>query len=153
MQAARAHLESTIEHEALLHSAILFYTRPFSKNAPRWKKLTDAAVRLIGVDIASTLGSDQTLHDRLITLRDTVIAHSEGEFFPAQHADLTIGSKGQFGIAFQRRSWHVINEHLDLDAFARIATKMKDATQNHLFAIARQRGLLQEAPRTEEQAG
>ena len=75
-----------------------------------------------------------------------MVAHAESEYFPAENLKLAIGSKGQFGVGFLRRSWHVVNEKLDLDVFEGVATKMRHAAVNHVYNVARERGLLQEGP-------
>jgi hypothetical protein len=146
VKAARSHPEANIEFEALLHSAILFYARPFSGNEPSDSNLPDAAKTLTGLDTRVILGDDLPFHCRLRTLRNKVIAHAESQYFPAQNVPLAIGEKGQFGIAFQRRSWHVVDEKLDLDVFERVAAKMRSAALNHVYDEARKRGLLQEGP-------
>jgi hypothetical protein len=146
VKAARLQAVGNIEYEALMHSAILFYARPYSDNEPKKSKLPDEARKLKGLDLQTILGEDLPFHDRLIALRNKVIAHAESEFFPAQNIKLAIGAKGQFGIAFQRRSWHVVSENLDLDVFERVAAKMRSAARKHVYDVARQRGLLQEGP-------
>ena len=96
----------------------------------------------------SILGDDLPLHDRLIALRNKVIAHAESEFFPAHTLKPAFGAgiKGQRGIAFQRRSWHVVDEKLDLDVFERMATNMRYAARKHVYNVAQKRGLLPEGP-------
>jgi hypothetical protein len=133
VKAARLHAVGNIEYEALMHSAILFYARPYSDNEPKKSKLPDAARKLTGLDLPEILGDDLPFHERLIALRNKVIAHAESEFFPAQNIKLAIGSKGQSGIAFQRRSWHVVSENLDLEIFERVATKMRAAARKHVL--------------------
>jgi hypothetical protein len=146
VKAARRHAPGDIEYEALMHSAILFYARPYTDNEPKKSKLPEEARKLTGLDVPSILGADLPFHDRLLALRNKVIAHAEAEFFPAQNLKLAIGSKGQFGLGFQRRSWHVVSENLDLDVFERVAVKMRSSTRTHVFDVARQRDLLQEGP-------
>jgi hypothetical protein len=148
VKATRAHPAGSIEYEALLHSAILFYARPYSDNEPKKSKLPDEARKLTGLDLPAILGEDLPLHDRLLALRNKVIAHAESEFFPAQTLKPAIGAgaKGQRGIAFQRRAWHVVDEKLDLDVFERMATNMRHAARQHVYNVAQARGLLQEGP-------
>jgi hypothetical protein len=90
LKAAGKHSEAAIEFEALLHSAILFYTRPFSDNEPKKSPLPAAARSLTGLDVKALLGTDASLHYRLITLRNKVIAHAESEFFPARSIELQL---------------------------------------------------------------
>jgi hypothetical protein len=146
VEAARKAPVGNIEYEALMHSAILFYARPYSDNEPKKSKLPDAARKLTGLDLQEILGEDLPFHDRLIDLRNKVIAHAEAEFFPAEKIPMQIGTKSQFGVGFQRRTWHVVSENLDLDVFERVAKKMRAATRGHVLVTAGQRGVLQQGP-------
>jgi hypothetical protein len=144
-KAARLHPVSSIEHEALVHSAILFYARPWLDNEERKSNLPKDARMLIGIDLAGTLGDNEVFHERIIRLRKKVIAHAEAEFFPAQHGGpLKIGNKGTRGLTMVRRIWHVTDEQLDLELLEQIAITMKKATMNLAFAKAAELGVLQE---------
>jgi hypothetical protein len=140
--AARRHDVTSIEHEALLHSAIIFYARPFFNNE-RGRKASKGAQQLVGIDIEAVLGDDIELHEHIETLRAKVVAHPEAAYNPSQHIPLTIGNADSRGFAFSRRSWYVVNENLDLDAFARTAKAMNHACASHVFNLANALGRLE----------
>ena len=143
-KAARTHDVASIEHEALLHSAILFYARPWLDNEARASKLPEAARKLVGIDVAAAAGTLTGLHDNLIRLRKKVIAHAEAEFFPAQHGGpLTIGNRGTRGMTMVRRTWRVIEENLNLDHVEELADRMKRAAIELQMAKASELGLMQ----------
>jgi len=143
IEAAKRHGEATVEHEALLHSAIIFYARPFTNNEGPRRDVPAGAQKLIGVDLPAILDEDFAFHDRIVKLRMKVVAHSEAAYHPAQHIPLTIGNPDTRGVAFSRKTWHVVSEHLDLDAFWRIADKMNRACTSHIFNQAAAQGQLQ----------
>jgi hypothetical protein len=83
LKAARSHPTSSIEYEALLHSAILFYARPFTDNAERTSKLKDAAKKLTGLNIKAILEGHVRYHQKILKLQKHVVAHADAEFYPA----------------------------------------------------------------------
>jgi hypothetical protein len=111
-KAALSHPVSSIEYEALVHGAMLFYTRPWLDNEERQSKLPKDARMLNRIDIAAALGDNAVFRDRIIRLRKKVIAHAEAEFFPAQLGGplKIIGNRGARGLAMVRRIWHVTEE-------------------------------------------
>jgi hypothetical protein len=143
IEAAQQHPENTIEYEALLHSAIIFYARPFTNNEGPRSGAPKEAQQLTGIDVQSVLGDDFTFHERIVKLRMKVLAHSEAAFNPATHVPLTIGNPDSRGVAFSRKAWHVVNESLDLEVFSRVAQKMNRACTAHIFNIAAAAGRLQ----------
>jgi hypothetical protein len=76
--------------------------------------------------------ADIELHKRAITLRNKVIAHAESSFFPTKLLD-PVGNSSASGFAVTSKRWHILEEKLDLDAFARIAKKMRTACINQMF--------------------
>jgi hypothetical protein len=136
---AREHVENTIEHEALLEGAVLRYARPFSPNEKAAKAKADSSLM---IDIAAVLGevTDFELHQRIIKLRNKVIAHSESEHYPMSTFPSFIGGPDDIrSLGFQSRSWHVVNERLDLDAFERITKAMHLKCLNMLVDATRMR--------------
>ena len=124
IEAAKLHNETATEYEALLLSAIVSYARPFSSNEKK-RANTSVDARLPGTDIVAVLGEDAPLHDRVVTLRNEAVAHAESTHYPVEIISLPIGEPGTLGFAFSSRSWHVLNERIDLNAFSRIAQAMR----------------------------
>jgi hypothetical protein len=123
IEAAQSHPETSFEHEALLEIAILRYARPFTGNERDPRALADS--RLSGVKPQEVLlAEDVPLHDRILTLRSKVVAHSEAKHNPMRLVDPFAGEPGLRSAGFVSRRWHVVNEHLDLAAFARICRAM-----------------------------
>ena len=78
-------------------------------------------------------------------LRNKVIAHAEGEFFPAQYGG-PMGDAGKRGLTTSQQLWRIANEQLDTNLIESVATRMKGATTNLAFATAERLGLIQEVP-------
>ena len=77
VEGARRHNESEIEYEALVHSAIIFYARPFTNNEGPRRDVPRGAQQLTGIDVPTVLGEDFAFHERIVNLRMKVVAHSE----------------------------------------------------------------------------
>jgi hypothetical protein len=129
---AANHVINTPEYEALLLSAIIYYARPFSGNERGDSPPSDA--RLI-VDVEGLLGDDLKLHKRMIEVRNKAVAHAEFAYYPVQllptDSDPEIGR----GFASSSQSWHVLNEHIDLIAFRRMAEALHQKCLNNMFDI------------------
>ena len=138
IEAAGKHDVSAIEHEALLLSAILCYGRPFSGNEKGDGAKADSNLSV--VDPAAVLGADVELHERVIRMRNKVVAHSESEHYPVSSFPPSIGEPGVRSAGFVSRSWHPVNEQMDLEAFARIAKAMAWKCRYILFDATRERG-------------
>jgi hypothetical protein len=130
IEAANKYLESDIEYESLLESAIIRYARPFSCN----ERGNSQADSRIDVNIKQILDSQPEieLHNRLITLRNKVVAHAESSFFPTKLLD-PVGNSRASGYAVTSNRWHIIQEKIDLHTFARIAKKMRSACINQML--------------------
>jgi hypothetical protein len=144
--AARNHAAASIEYEALLHSAILFYARPFTDNASRGSKLKDAAKRLTGLNLKAIFGERVRYHQRILKLRKHVVAHADAEFFPATRSEFKMGNQYTQGFSMDCTTWHVSEEKLDLGTFEQIAKDMADATLHHLFNVGVELGEIQSGP-------
>ena len=138
VEAARQHGEATVEHAALLECAIVRYARPFSANE---KSTTAPADSRLAIDAAEVLPDpgDLELHRRIVRLRNEVVAHSQSEHFPVAVLRI-LEEPGKWGVIFQSRSWHVVNERLDLEAFSRIAKAMAFKCRSLVFDLARNHG-------------
>lgn len=141
--AASTHAENTIEYEALLHSAIIFYARPFTNNEGPRSGAPKEAQQLTVVNVASVLGEDFAFHERIVKLRMKVVAHSEGAHNPAEYIPTTVSNPDSRGVVFGRKSWHVVFEGLDPVVFARVADKMNRACTQHVFNTAVASGRIQ----------
>jgi hypothetical protein len=137
VRTAKRHAIGSDEHEAALQSAITCYARPFSGNELPNSSLADSY--LTGVDPQGVLApQDLGLHGRIVTLRKKVVAHSEAEYNPVERVHTGVAHRpGSYGYVTSSRPWNVVSEQLDLDAFERIADKMKVACWNALGDVAR----------------
>jgi hypothetical protein len=134
IEAARARLEDSLEYEAFIISAIVSYARPFSGNERSGKA---RAASKFDVSLDSLQPEDQVLHRRLIDLRNQAIAHAEWGRYPVEQFHTVNTAEG---FATTARSFHIVSERIDLDAFARIAHAMKEACVEAMFKY-RKRGI------------
>jgi hypothetical protein len=121
VRAAREHEISTIEHEALLIAAIIYYARPFSGNEKDRKKHqppppSDARLHESLANFEE--GEDQILHDRIVKLRHKAVAHAEFGNYPV----MLMGEEQRTIVS---SAWHVIAEQLDLARLKKIANDMQ----------------------------
>lgn len=132
IDAARRYTVATTEYEALMHAAIIAYARPFSGNEqgadPPSDPKIDPALVALG-------GTDRALHDRIIHMRNKVVAHAESAQNPVALLPIKPDGFIASGFATQSRRWHVVEEQIDLDAFQRIADAMHQRCINHTFEI------------------
>jgi hypothetical protein len=132
IDAAAKHDLSAPEYEALLLAAIISYARPFSGNEQG--KLPPSDSRL-EVDVSQLLGSDFALHERLIEVRNKAVAHSESAYYPVELLPSVPDGEGVRGFASVSQNWHVLNEHIDLVVFKRVAETLHQKCINNLFDI------------------
>jgi hypothetical protein len=133
IDAARRYTIATIEYEALLHAAIIAYARPFSGNErgsdpPSDAKIDPALVALLGADLA--------LHERILHVRNKMIAHAEVAANPVAIVAVKSNFDVSAGFVTQSRRWHILDEQIDLDVFHRIAKAMSQQCINRQFDIA-----------------
>lgn len=133
IEAAMRHDLASIEYEALLISAIVNYARPFSGNE-RGKAPISAPVLV--VNVKEILGEDSDLHDRIVTMRNKAVAHSEFGKYPVRIMAVP-EPNSDAGFAASSRSWHVLNERIDLDVFKRIAEALHQKCLNLCFDLGR----------------
>lgn len=135
IDAATKHDIASIEHKALLLSAILCYARPFSGNEVG--KDPPADPKLSGIDTRAVLGSDFALHEKIVRLRNIAVAHSASEVNPSERLPTPPSKPGSYGIAFSARRWHPVDEQIDLDAFRRVASAMLKECQDLIVEVPR----------------
>jgi hypothetical protein len=137
VRTAKKHAIGSDEHEAALLTAITCYARPFSGNELRGSTRADS--NLAGVDPQAVLGAEElALHERIVTLRNKVVAHSESEYNPVERINTGVVYRpGSYGYVTSSRPWNVVSEDLDLDALERVAEKMKVACWTMLGDVAR----------------
>jgi hypothetical protein len=134
--AGRRYAVTTLEHEALLEIAVIRYARPFTGN--EIDECAGADARIAVEPAKVLLAADIPLHERIITLRHKVIAHSESAQNPVGLIEP--------GMVVSRR-WHIVNEKLDLEAFSRIANAMKVHSFNIVADLRRSAPNVTSGPR------
>jgi len=115
----------SIEFEALVISAIIFYARPFSCNETSSSAKADSRVLLNLKDLL--IAEELDLHDRIINRRNKAIAHGEWEEFPTSTS--FIASKTT--ITGSQR-YQVYPEFINLSPFIALAKKLKDFLSSEL---------------------
>jgi hypothetical protein len=122
--AAEKHDEASLEYKALLEVAVIRYARPFSDNEKDPKN--SGADSRLGLDPEKVLSvrEDFELHKRLVGLRNKVVAHAEAERNPVSLLGNPAPGRSP---AIVSRPWHITQEKLDLEAFARITRAMRDS--------------------------
>lgn len=131
--AAQAQPVASIEHEALLLTAIICYARPFSGNE---RDRNAAASSDLAPEIVVLKPDDRELHDRILTLRNKAVAHAESKYNPMEFVPIQRSFQGSQGIAMTTRPWQVVEENLDLNRFSRIASEMRQACIRWLSDMA-----------------
>lgn len=129
--AARRHDVASIEHEALLLSAVIHYARPFSGNEQAKKGRVFDSDPKIDSEIAEIDDeAGKLLHKQLVEARHQAIAHSSFARYPVQ---LSSGSSPGPGYRLSpvalSVAWHVTQEQIDLDAFEHLARRLRAACQ------------------------
>jgi hypothetical protein len=133
IEAAMTHDLVSVEYEALMISAIVNYARPFSGNERGKAPASDS---VLVVDVKQLLGEDSALHDRIVTMRNKAVAHSEFGKYPVQIMAVP-EPNSDAGFAASSQSWHVLNERIDLEAFKRIAEALHKKCLNLCFDLGR----------------
>lgn len=85
--AARKHPVGTLEHEALLECAVIRYARAFTPNEKEGKNAAADSTLTLSVPLIQVLRAQEyvDLHERILKLRHTVVAH-----VPASQCPVTI---------------------------------------------------------------
>jgi hypothetical protein len=135
IEAAMKHDLASIEYEALMISAIVYYARPFSGNERGKEPPSDSNLM---IEVKQLLGEDSDLHDRIVSMRNKAVAHSEFGKYPVRIMAVP-EPNSDAGFAASSRSWHVLNERIDLEAFKRIAEALHQKCLNLCFDLGRAR--------------
>lgn len=121
----------TVIRRALLTSAIVAYSRPFTQNE------TDSnsnATPQLSVNIKAILSAKQLeLHELLITLRHKALAHSSYAFKPVGRVK---GSKR--GFLLSGRPFDVLSQPLDHKELITMCAKLEAHCENKMFSLNRQ---------------
>lgn len=102
---------------ALLISAIIAYSRPFTKND---KEPTDKATPQLQISLGKELTSDElVLHNKLVDLRNQALAHSE---YFRKPSGRVMGLKSGFMV--QSKPFDLLSERIDQKLFESICSKL-----------------------------
>jgi hypothetical protein len=118
---AQKHQFKSLIHEALLVSAIIYYARPFSGNELDKNALSNARIEKELWDFEDP--DEQAFHDRIILLRNKVLAHAE--YGPGRYTVDVVSDEATGETSIHSRVWRASAEWLDLHLFERIATEMR----------------------------
>jgi hypothetical protein len=120
---AKHYDRAAIEHAALVLGGLISYSRPFKDRDG--SELRDTLGQIpIFLDVATDLGVDLELHERIIRLSALAIACSEPLSEPLRRAASLSNSKvHRFSVS--PRSGHPLTGQLDLDAFEHISNLMR----------------------------
>ena len=110
--------DAAIVRRALLTSAIIGYSRPFTKNAGG--ALSRAKKRIVFPYDSGFDESDSELHERLLALRNKSVAHSDFDTKPTGRIPGTSGSVFTWSKPFD-----VLGEQIDLEKFKLLTWRMK----------------------------
>jgi hypothetical protein len=110
-----------VTKRSLLTSAIVAYARPFTNNGS-----TQDATSTLGVNPKKLLTADEhELHQRLLSLRNEVVAHTEFDRKPVQRL-----SGSATGFTMTGRVFDLLNQPIDLALFR----KMCEVLQGYCFS-------------------
>ena len=119
--AAKRHCE--IVRRALLTSAVIAYSRPFTKNEmPSEVWATSKVALKIGKELDA---KEKALHTRLLELRNTALAHSD---FSARPHDLRTTS--EYGFSVSGLYFDILHERIDTVLFLGACQKLALSCRN-----------------------
>lgn len=140
--AAKRHGLASDEHEGLLVAALIHYARPFSRNEVDPDAPADERLEIRGgIEVVLKTEGERKLHERIIKLRNKVVAHAESEFNPMQIMPNPVSKNPRAGVTFlmtMSRRWHPVEENIDLDDFGRIVEAMRAYCMERLPALGRE---------------
>jgi hypothetical protein len=113
--------------EALLRCAIICYARPYSGNEKEAHAAAESNLKGV-IDPKAVLdAAGLALHDRIMNLRNKVVAHSESEFNQANFTDPKAHGfdPATCFLSFESRRWTARHEGIDLGAFEQMAREMR----------------------------
>jgi hypothetical protein len=136
IRAARKHSAQSEEFEALLISAIISYSRPFSSNEQGKYPPVDARLH---PELVQFQGTQLELHKSIINARNKAVAHAEATNYPVEQVAPSVpdGISGLTYLTTSARRWHVVRDlNPDLDRFEAIADAMRARCSVHMFDMA-----------------
>lgn len=111
----------------LIAAGIIAYARPFSDNGPHERAVPKPPFSTSEFD-----DSEYKLHNHLIELRNTVIAHSDAEMNPSR----VVEYRGT-GFLVSSRVYDPLQETTNLKEFIALAKKVSDIFLNRMFELSR----------------
>lgn len=108
---------SRTKKRALLIAAVVAYARPFTANRKGFRNNTAPSLERSAIE---TLSEDmRVLHEKLIALRNRVVAHSDADAKPTSYRP------GVNGPIFWGRAPDIIEEGIEVEKFSALAERMK----------------------------
>jgi hypothetical protein len=138
ISAAKA-CDNNVVREALLISALVCYSRPFSRPVAMAK--SGFADRASDSGMLDTPQIGKALHDRLISLRGRTVTEEDLATYPLQLEPTRRGKSSKVFFTPQRfrsRTWSVLRESIDLDAFTQLADDMHERCTERLTELSDQ---------------
>lgn len=120
---------SDIVRKALLVAAVIAYARPFTNNEK--KKSPDASPKVSFLFDHLLSDEQQSMHNRLLTLRNKAIAHSEFSRNP-----VSLGNVQKDGISFKSEPYQILNEDISLTEFLALCKRRKKQAIDTSFVAA-----------------
>jgi hypothetical protein len=107
--------ENSVAYEALLLSAVVYYSRPFSPN--EIKSDAPATSKIDFADMGPVSEAETVLHKKLIRIRNKAIAHSESSHYPVSLSPTTpVATSQRFALSA---------EQIDIALFQQLAEKFQ----------------------------
>lgn len=110
-------------YEALLISAIIFYSRPFSGNE-RKESPHPSESRVPDGVLSGLLEEERKLHEEVVTLRNKALAHAEWSYYPTGVTNSRIIQTMPFSI------WRHFPESVAVEKLKNLASKVRSSIQN-----------------------
>ncbi|MDE1893861.1 MAG: hypothetical protein KGH90_05940 [Xanthomonadaceae bacterium] len=126
-------LEGPVElRRAIMTAAIVSYCRPFTSN----RGAVDAR-KLAIADYLDDADYDELqllyLHDRLMLIRDTVVAHSDLDAQP-----ITLGARTKTGFNYEQLRFDVLGPAITIDEFQRLCSLVARRATDEMHRLARE---------------
>lgn len=138
VSAAKA-CDNNVVREALLISALVCYTRPYSQNdVVRASGFANPSDSIGTVDAPK---ASKALHERLMFLRSRTVAEQDVNAYPLQLEPSRRGKSAKVVFTphrFRSRSWSLLKEDIDLGAFSRLADEMHGRCSERLAQLSEQ---------------
>jgi hypothetical protein len=131
--------DNNVVREALLISALVCYTRPFSQNEGQREAGMAAAANRDGK--FGPPEASRPLHDRLIVLRGKTVMEEDADAYPIQLEPSRRGKASKVLFTphrFRSRTWSLLKENIDLHAFSQLADDMHGRCSDRLAELSDQ---------------